>query len=226
MHGGCATLSVGILTARGREPYVERLLAQLDDPARYQTTVYHDEDLNGVWWNSRRAWTDLPDGLSHRLVLESDIVVCQDFLATVARIARLRPACYVNFFRSNKTMIDAYRAGQRWLPHVYAAGQATLVPATWVNEFWTWADALPKDDPAWTPARAPDRDDWACDVMWMAWLRRHRKEAVVTVPSLVWHVGRSISLWQARPGTSRWTEPRPQTFLGEDKSGLDLNWEG
>lgn len=165
------------------------------------------EEGRGMWDTGRRAW-EYPTDATHRIVLQDDLGICQDFLAAAERIAAVHPAAPVSFYANRQAVDDARAAGVHWaLISAGCWGQALMLPAALGRDFTVWADRVLAADLKTYDGR-------------MAMFLLARKMPVwCTVPSLVEHLGAADSLigFSNKRRVARW-------WIGPGVSALNVPW--
>lgn len=207
---------VDIAAHPARADRVDRLVEQVTSEGA-GVRVFWDPQPQGppdVWRTVRQAWT-APTPHSHRLVLQDDAVPCRDFCPAVDRIASLYPDRAVNLFVIRQAHADsALTRGVHLVPlpdWLYSV--AILLPAAMGPDYVAWAEEQRRDGVLKDDVRLDD------DHALKLYLRHLRRPMWGTVPCLVQHGAPADSLL----GHSR----RSRTsdfFLGEDVSGLDVDW--
>lgn len=209
-------VDIAIMTCSARWGYAEAIAKKIGG----DVTIIYD---NGgyVWGTAKRCWEALAemDG-SHALLLQEDILICQDFRATVEHCAELQPGKALGFYANRRPVDEARERGDSWVVIPDGVwGQATCFPTEWVSPMLEW---VATSDHYSTHYRRrvcdfpPDRWD---DRKTTAWLEYMGRPVYCTVPSLVQHRKPSTSLVgnSNRNRVARW-------FIGEDVSGLSVDW--
>lgn len=225
------SVSTVIQHHKSRAEHLEKMLTRLG--SNYgDIQVVTDPGDNGPWHTAKIAWATSPTTHSHRLVLQDDVIFCQDFLAGVTRLARRRPGAVIGLYAQfgGKKLEEAIRAGEHWaqIPGKLA-GPALLMPTKWALAFVRWHDAwLPpySDASFWSDKMGCDTEKKlaTAKTCWADWRVRmfaqhHRLPIWFTVPSLVDHIG-----WNTSINGHNNKRKRAKFFLGEDKSALSVNW--
>jgi hypothetical protein len=201
-------LSVAIMAHPSRLEHVNGMLEKLGRAVEVDVVVDHDE--LGPWPTARRCWEGTPDGASHRLILQDDLILCRDFYVGACRALRARPASPIAFYANVKKIETARAAGSSWARVSDIWGQAQCLPTPYIPKFLEWADQHEK------PKLDPKCDDWLVT----EFCRKHRLPVWATVPSLVEHAGASRSLigFSNKTKVARW-------FIGEETSALSISWK-
>ena len=145
---------------------------------------------------------------THHLVLEDDLVLCEDFLEGVIEALSWAPHGPVNFY-ANRAVVERCREqGSSWarIEDGYW-GQATCFPSDQVREFLSWDRANLRPDA------------FAHDSRKTVWGLATGKWVWCTVPSLVDHEGASSSTigYSNKNRRARW-------FIGANNSALSVDW--
>jgi len=193
--------------------------------------VAADSGDSGSWHTARIAWGNIPEDSTHHLVLQDDLVLCQDFVLGVIRALRHKPAAVVSFFAGQFSAIDKSKEQKRAWTTIpgYLSGQAIAMPSLWARSLVGWCDANipgPEDSDFWvrrykrdTPEKLAHAQKFWSDrrVKWFA--QQNRLPILFTSPSLVDHAGWEFSTYR----TARKNE-RARWFVGEDNSALSVDW--
>jgi hypothetical protein len=216
-HADPRVIEVVITAVPERRAMVDRLLSQLDRPTR----VFYDDEHQGhvfTWWRAVDAALERQP--SHILVLQEDVAVCRDLVATCHRLVALVPDQPIHLFHRYGTRAALEAAGSAWMwrrSTSSAAEQAVIFPAADMPELRRRWDARRDEMLRLKPFRNDQPRSWAADSM------RHflmPRTLAYTVPSLVEHIGgRESSIVGHNVG-----ERRGVWFIGEDVSGLSVDW--
>jgi hypothetical protein len=140
---------------------------------------------NDAMYVAKKAWTTpIPDGCTHRLVLQDDIEVCDNFLEIAEKVAEKHSKHIVSFFHCEKYPEDIryVRTNMLW-------GCAIMIPSSLVPSCWDYIEHIPER--FWYKyAKDVLRYDDNCI---LAWSVENQIPMINTVPSLVQHHG-DISL--------------------------------
>ncbi len=179
-----------------------------------------EDRLSSPWRTYRECLSSPPEGVSHLLVLQDDVLPCRHLLPVCARVARGVPVCLFLGGAPVRTAVEASRAhrrGERFVS-VHAESYVPVVAVLWPVEVaerclqWTMVNRLPGDP-------RPRSDDAVIG----RWARIEREEIVATVPSLVQHpdVEPSLIGRKARAGRSPWRVAH--LWIG-DEDPLLIEW--
>lgn len=222
-------LSFAIMAVRSRAAHVQALQERLERQIAVATAhhgvaahsavhVTWDDSGAGPWQNWRRAWqAGRPDASTHRVVLQDDVLVCDDFPATMAALAAARPDAFVSGFLPRKSVDRARLQGVRWVScRRFLWAQCVMMPTGLGEEMLRWVDAA---------EGAGSTADWRHhdDVRMGAFLASRGLPAWVPVPNVVEHVGDAIggsTLGHNGPAARR----RARSWLGEANEGRKLSW--
>src|SRR5690349_8192337 len=64
-------------------------------------SICDDVNKNGTWYNCKRSWNKIPNDSTHHLVLQDDMMVCDNFLLTLHNILKINSKNIINIFASN-----------------------------------------------------------------------------------------------------------------------------
>ncbi|MDA1361038.1 hypothetical protein O1R50_15510 [Glycomyces luteolus] len=169
-------LSTAIMTHPAREDRARKLAESL--PELNPAVIVDDtEPGRGNLANALRAWAAVGEDATHHLVLQDDVVPCENFTALVHRAVAARPAEAISLFcewgsRSATLARVAARRGWAWARAVdmYTPSQGLVLPREHALAF----------------AAAEDTGG-ADDLAIVEYLRRNRIDNLVTVPNLLEH---------------------------------------
>lgn len=182
-----------------------------------------DRSRAGVWPTARAAWHAVlahgaPAGATHGIVFQEDYTPCLDLIATLERLAGLRPETIICVHlrrTANRREVEEAEARQvHWISGCVGCGGGYLMPLPVVREFLRWSVYF---DRFVAPGRTWG-DDGRVDMFALCTRRR----IYLTHPSLIAHGnGASRSL----AGTPGKLHTRVEhAFLGQHISGLTVDW--
>ena len=138
-------LDIRIMGVKSRLPYIQRLAKHLN--LAPENIVLDDRGPDGggsAWYNAKRAWS-MPTGDStHRMVIQDDVIVCNDFLNICNQIIEQFPDAVFAF------------SGGAWIkpelrktdsPYVRLKGscisaQAIIMPVNLIHDMIVWSDDI------------------------------------------------------------------------------------
>lgn len=190
------------------------LLEQLDHDPRIKVVAQGD-----LWNNCKACLRSADPDATHILVLQDDIEVCKDFLATVEKAVELRPNNHITFFTNrNDDLTKALNEGKRWVRiKRWLMAQAYVVPVSMVEPFINFADNY------LTPEVKFDDDRWCIYHLYT------RTYVWATAPTLVQHLAWGETTiadlygddWKyVKEASNRISE----VYLGRERSGLDIDF--
>lgn len=173
------------------------------------TVIYDDRPSGGgTLYTCRKCWeAPVPEGVTHRVVLQDDLLLCNDFVGIMNRIVNTHPEFIFSLFCSRMKMEYALPN----CPYVIikgrnAWGQGMLMPVKYVKPMFEFADAeLGKDFPY-------------DDGIYAWWAQKEMIEIMTTIPSTIQHlcpVDSTLGYNDKRKVSKVW--------IGEDLS--KVNWE-
>ncbi|WP_205328261.1 hypothetical protein [Glycomyces sp. YM15] len=169
-------LSTAIMTHPAREDRARKLAEALPELAP-AVIVDDTEPGHGNLANALRAWAAVEEDATHHLVLQDDVVPCDDFTALVHRAVAARPDDAISLFcewgsRSAALVRVAARRGWAWARAVdmYTPSQGLVLPRAHALAF-----------------AAIEGKNGADDLALVEYLRRNNIDNLVTVPNLLEH---------------------------------------
>lgn len=199
-------LSVAIMAVPERRSQVVQLMQKLGR----RVPVVYDTKRRGAWWCAERAWRRVRGGSTHHLVLQDDVTVCRDFVASAEQaIAAHRPDAPICFYANRKAVEEARAKGDAWFGGIGLLwGQAICLP---VADIWPML--------GWCKRHVSERY-FKYDRRVGLWAEAHERLCYCTVPSLVDHLGSTTSTMGHRtpqPRVARW-------YIGDNASGRSIDW--
>jgi hypothetical protein len=195
-------LSVAVM----HEPRRAALLPGLLRRIRSAADVVEDRTGAGPWPTARRAWESTPGWATHRLVLQDDVALVDNFGVTIRRVVEAVPDRPIALFCPRPAIVrEAHRRGHRWVViHDGGWAQGFVLPTIAIGPFLAWQDRNVE------PTLAHD------DARLSMWLFAAGGPAWATVPSLVEHRA-VVSLIGHDP-------VRAADFPGEDADLSAVDW--
>lgn len=201
-------VDVKIMAVKPRRKMVLAMLEKLGLPEA-ETVVYDDRPSGGgTLYTCRKCWeAPVPEGVTHRVVLQDDLLLCNNFIEIMNRIVNTNPEFIFSLFCSRMKFEYATEGS----PYVIvkgrnAWGQGMLMPVSYVKPMFEFADSeLGKDFPY-------------DDGIYAWWAQKEKLEIMTTVPSTIQHLCPTES-------TLGYNDKRKvsKVWIGEDLSGI--NWE-
>lgn len=191
---------------KDRNIWTERVCDRLreEDPD-LALTVVEDHERAGCWPTFRRAL--LAATGTHHVMLQDDVAICRDFLASTAAAIRARPADLLSLYTQSPMIEEARARGFAWLENPGESGPALVWPTALIPEFLEWQ------------ARHINPDFDSDTLRVSMWGLKTRRTTYATAPSLVQHLGStSSSMNLDHPGR---VSP---FYIGSETSGLTIDW--
>ena len=173
-------IDIRIMAHPSRKENVEKILASL---SLSPDIVIYDERENGgdAMYTAQKAWNlPLYDGCTHRLVLQDDIEICDNFLEIVEIVAQKHQSELVSFFHCEK-----YDGNVRYEHTRRVWGCALMLPAKLISSCWDYIRRIPEKSWCDKPEIIM-RHDTDCIFVWAI---ENNIPIINTVPSLVQHIG-------------------------------------
>lgn len=207
------SLSIMHASKRGdRRANVAALIRQMGGPTRLNEDTLHwevtqDLDHLGPWRTARRALiSSYKAQATHHILLQDDVILCDDFVPAVKELIELRPDAALSLFTPRPVVLDAKRRNTRWLRMPGGAWmQALVLPSPWIPEFIKWADTH-------VPPTYP-HDDHRLSL----WIMEFHKPSYGVAPTLADHGRLDSALGHTTRLYSKW-------FIGEKVSALSVDW--
>ncbi len=166
------------------------------------------------WTTNKAAWERIfAAGVRHGLVLQDDLIMCQDFMAVVAATARFADAeTAIGYFVKDPYLSGAPFVGPHWVEPSVLSGPAMLMRTDLAVRGVQWIESR-----SWPPPEGA-RDSHR----WNRFFATHDVRRLSTRPQLLQHVGHD----EAGGIGSIMNNPTQTTsfFAGEDARVVDLPW--
>lgn len=168
-------IDIKVTAVHERQVMAEALKTQLDlDDA----DIIWDENPTGQAMPTvKKAWRQpIGEGVTHRVVLSEDVVVCNGFREIVTQAVTAHPDCVFSLFSTNLNGKPIY-AATPYIDHARSIfGCALVLPVQYIEECFAWIEA------------ALDPDVWDNEGI-QAWINHKDLQILTTCPMLVQHVG-------------------------------------
>ena len=169
---------VKIMAVKPRREMVLKMCEQLGLEEK-DTVIYDDRPQGGgTLYTCRKCWeAPVPDGVTHRVVLQDDLELCDDFMNIINKIVNKNPEFIFSLFCSRMR----YEYALPDSPYIIIKGrnswgQGMLMPISYVKPMFDFADRelgadFPFDDGIYSW--------WAIDT---------DKQIMTTIPSTIQHL--------------------------------------
>nr|DAE15397.1 MAG TPA: hypothetical protein [Siphoviridae sp. ctdcr45] len=210
---GVAMIDIRIMAHPKRADNVSRLLQQLKLP---EAAVCWDDRPTGgdAMYTARKAWTaNAPKGATHRLVLQDDVEISNNFLDIVRKAAKLHPWAVHTFITFERLDGYANPTGTPYYAVDSVPGPAIMMPIRLVPRMISYCDAM-KD-------AAIGKHN---DLLISEWCRRNRIKMIATSPCIVQHIG-DVSLLPASYDWVRRSQNYDANGAGDwDNGNIAMRW--
>jgi hypothetical protein len=143
-------LDVKIMGVKKRADLISDLLGRLGLDISY--VVLDDRGFAGggdAWYNAKRAWlSPVPEGVTHRLVLQDDVMVCDNFLKICNKIINVFPDVIFTLY-GGTWIKPQYRKNDSPYVNVRGCGiggVATIIPVEHISKMMVWSDKVLGED--------------------------------------------------------------------------------
>ena len=215
-------MTVRLNVAVQHHPSRSRLLPRLEHVVDDIVVDPEPDGKPNPWRTYYHALKTTPDDATHRLVLQDDAIVCDDFLRLATQAVRQVPDALVALFvpwtlrragrdyteacARNATMVRLPQYGNEWKPVV-----ALVWPRAHATGLVKWADGA-----RYTPGVSQQRSD---DALAGRYVVASGVEVWATIPSLVEHADDEPSLIGNRHGGRR-----PRSAICYEQAPGIINW--
>lgn len=173
-------IDIRIMAHSSRYDNVMKILSQLS--LSENIVVWDDRECGGdAMYTARKAWNlPIPNGCTHRLVLQDDIEICDSFLDIIDMVAQKHPSQIVSFFHCER-----YDKETKYVNTNRLWGCAVMIPTCLLKKCWEYIERIP-DEPWCTKPELVMPHDTDCIMLWSV---KDSVPIINTVPSLVQHIG-------------------------------------
>lgn len=203
------------------ESVAERIRRQASGDERFAgVDVFYDVDRRGCWhgwssaWAAHRQWP----GVTHHVVLQDDILVCDDFPQTMLALASARSDDWVSGFLPRKSVTQAVEQGCSWVRTTrFLWAQCVMAPVEQGDACLAWVSQHEQSQAA---------SDWKIhdDVRIAAWLKTNKRPMFVAVPHPVQHIGDELEGGSVMKHNGKPELRRARAWLGEQGRGAARAW--
>lgn len=180
-------IDIKIMAHPKRSENVERIVNKL---GLSKDNVIWDDRPNGgdAMYTARNAWlAPIPGNCTHRLVLQDDVDVCNDFISHATAIANRHKTHVVSLINfDNPSNYPNHRGTPYYRIKGNMSGCAIMMPVNMIRPCMDWIDN--QDDEILKPHD---------DLMISKYCRDHNILMVATIPCIVQHLGGDSSLLDA-----------------------------
>lgn len=158
-----------------------RILSKLS--LQEDVVIWDDRENGGdAMYTAKKAWTSpVPNGCTHRLVLQDDIEICDNFIDIVEQISKKNTSQIVSLFHCEK-----YEDDIRYIITRRLWGCAIMMPVSFIPLCWEYIEHIPEKPWCGDNAETIMRHDNDCIALWSI---DNSIPVINTVPSLVQHIG-------------------------------------
>lgn len=173
------------------------------------TVIYDDRPSGGgTLYTCRKCWeAPVPEGVTHRVVLQDDLLLCDNFISIMDRIVNAHPEFIFSLYCSRLK----FEHGLPDSPYIIikgrqAWGQGMLMPISYVKPMFEFSDReLGKDFPY-------------DDGIYAWWAEQEKIEIASTIPSTIQHLCPQNS-------TLGYNDKRKVSKVWRGSDLSDVNWD-
>ena len=151
--------------------------------------IFFDDRPNGgtAFYTAKKTWNlPVPEGITHRICLQDDIELCDNFKEIVQQMIETHPNAIINLTASELGLRDKddnfkfYKefslANTPYIKPIYSTGCALIIPVQYIKYIWEWCYQYGHED----------TDE---DVSIMYWARQYKIPYISVLPSIINHIG-------------------------------------
>lgn len=174
-------VDIRIMAHPSRRENVMRILSKLS--LQEDIIIWDDRENGGdAMYTAKKAWTSpVPNGCTHRLVLQDDIEICDNFIDIVEQISKKNTSQIVSLFHCEK-----YENDVRYISTRRLWGCAIMMPISFIPLCWEYIEHIPEKPWCGDNAETIMRHDNDCIALWSI---DNSIPVINTIPSLVQHIG-------------------------------------
>lgn len=135
-------VDIKIMAVKPRRKFVLGMLESLGLPE--EGTVVYDDRPNGggPMYTCRKCWeSPIPSGVTHRIVLQDDLLICNDFMKIMNRLVNAQPDFIFSLYCSRLKPEDAdTRTPYLVIKGTNAWGQGMLMPIKHIKPMFEFSD--------------------------------------------------------------------------------------
>lgn len=142
---------IKIMATKSRSKNVAKLVEALN--LSNEDVVWDDREINATGdaiYTAEKAWkASFNPDTTHRLVLQDDVIVCDNFLSYLQDIVNAHPNSAITLF--DNLPFRTYKKGMApYIEGSFLNGQAIVLPLKYMGDMWDWINNYenytPKDD--------------------------------------------------------------------------------
>ena len=139
-------LDVRIMGVKTRRALIAEIIASAGlDPS---CIVFDDRGENGggdCWYTAKKAWlAPLPEGTTHRLVLQDDVLVCDNFVQICDKIIEVFPEVAWNLYNGPWVRAEMKKTASPYINFrgCKCGGPAIILPVQHIKPMIEWSDGV------------------------------------------------------------------------------------
>jgi hypothetical protein len=177
------------------------------------------DEINEVWDTAKRAWRAHDPDATHHVVLQDDAIPCKDLMATLQQISDMHPTepfCLtVIDYRLHGAKRDYEKAvdsGQPfWKSNAAVSAVGLMIPVKDIAPMITYGESY---------------NTIHDDLKIRNYYKSLGRKLTFPIPSLLQHRPVEVNPSLVPGNDGRWSDRSSSNFIGEDVSGLSVNWSG
>lgn len=149
-----------------------------------ENVVWDDREKGGdAMYTAKKAWNlPIPDECTHRLVLQDDIEICDNFIEIIEKISKNHFNEIISFFHC-----EEYNNKSRYIHAKRLWGCAIMMPKHLVPKCWTYIENILEEP--WIKRDGLEFIALHDNDCIMLWAIKEQIPVINTIPSLVQHIG-------------------------------------
>jgi hypothetical protein len=171
------------------------------------------DSTGNLWESAKRTLTNYPKGTTHVLLLQDDVLICDNFMPAVRQIVDALPDKPITLFSNRVSIENARAAGVHYVQLTkWLMAQTYIMPVSIIDDFIAWAELHIK------PSIYFDDNRWAM------YFYYHGMKVWATAPSLVEHIGWNATTLRPYNEAFDRNNRMARWYIGIQKSALDIDW--
>ena len=158
----------------------DNVLTTLNQLGMDESIVSYDDRENGgdSLYTAEKAWKQpIERGITHRLVLQDDVILCNDFLKVISKIINDIPDACISLYNGIPLDLRSDK-GNPYIKVQEVCGCGIILPSKYIEDCWNWINSQPEEN------HCPCDDE-----MIRRYCASHSIKIYSTIPLTIQHIG-------------------------------------